>query len=194
MGFSYLTVINNVEPYLPALLCLSALRFTRLSLSYQSFLSVSLRLAIPSLAYRLALVKPRLTLWTVCVGRLRVELRSTAYQTVALTVMLPPIARGCSAAGSKVLFHTGQLQRIAPIREFSFCNAHSQTSIIPLNPSVVSSYSHNFEPCRICRYCPDSTGTQNRCATFNANTRYSWQMHLRPMHVHTRSDHLLPVN
>lgn len=127
MGFSYLTVIHNVGPYLPALLCLSAPRFTRLSLSYQSFLSVSLRLAIPSLAYRLALVKPRLTLWTVCVGRLRVELRSTAYQTVALTVMLPPIARSCSASCSKVLFHTGLLQGIAPIREFPCRHVHSQT-------------------------------------------------------------------
>lgn len=116
-------------PYLPALLCLSTPRFTRLSLPYSIGCRSLSDLMTQAYLIRSLLSTPCLTLWTTCVGRLRVELRSTVYQTIALTVVLPPIARGCSASCSKVLFHTGLPQSIAPIREFSFCNAHSQTSV-----------------------------------------------------------------
>ena len=49
------------------------------------------------------------------------------YQTRVFTSSPPPIARGCSASCSKVLFHTGLLQGIAPIREFPCRHVHSQT-------------------------------------------------------------------
>lgn len=148
-------------PYLPAHLCLSTPRFTRLSLSYQSFF-VGLS---PTCNTKLSL--PPCPCQTVshivdtALGERELNPPMRVYQTRVFTSSPPPIARGCSASCSKVLFHTGLLQGIAPIREFPCRHVHSQNS-------------GRDRPLTYCSFRPLSAGKFAPCDSLN-KLLHTWQ-------------------